>query len=273
MVFIAQILSSLGWTPGFLDYTQAFHSGDSIDRELYCTQPREGIPGAHPKQLIKLLKHCYGLIDGPHKWYEHLCKYLTKRGYVESQLDPCLFFLFKKLSDRGEHAISGILGIATDDVFHGGDAEHWANIEQVSKDHKLGKNQTKSGRFTGKDIALQPDGSIFIGQQSYVEDKFQAIPLEKKRRQQRFARCTSKEIEQMRGALGTLSWLSKETRSDLAGRVALLQQSFRHPRVKLKDFEAVNKVVHEAHEYKHLGILVKPIPIGNLRVGVLYKFT
>ena len=265
VVFIAQVLSSLGWTPGFLDFTQAFHSGDQINRELYAEQPKEGIPGAHPSQLIKLRKHCYGLTDGPHKWYEHLCRYLASKEYQQSRLDPCLWMLFDKSSTHGK--LKGILGVATDDVFHGGDVDHWKHIEQISLDYKLGKNQQKAGRFTGKDIRQLGDGSIEINQSYYVDDKVKLIPLEKKRRSQRYDKCTATEIEQLRGLLGTLSWLSKETRCDLAGRCALLQQSFPHP--KVKDLEAANKLAQEAIQYKHLGIKVQPIPLSALRVGVV----
>ena len=41
-------MASMGWVPGFADFTQAFHSGDPIDRELYAEQPAEGLPGAVP---------------------------------------------------------------------------------------------------------------------------------------------------------------------------------------------------------------------------------
>ena len=266
VVFIAQILSSLHWTPGYLDFTQAFHSGSGIDRELYARQPPEGIPGADPRQLLKLLKHCYGLTDGPFKWYEHLSQYLLSQGYVQSRLDPCLFFLFGGDHSTGQ-TLCGILGVATDDVFHGGNEQHWKIIEQISKDYKLGKNQRGSGRFTGKDIVHNEDGSIFIGQQYFVEDKVKQIPIDRKRRQQRFSRCNAQEIEQLRGLLGTVSWLCKETRSDLAGRVALLQQSF--PAPKVRDIEQANKLAQEAHQFKHLGILVQPISLSKLRVGVV----
>ena len=37
VIFTAQILVSKKWTPGFADFTQAFHSGDAINRELVCT--------------------------------------------------------------------------------------------------------------------------------------------------------------------------------------------------------------------------------------------
>lgn len=269
VVFIAQILASMKWIPGFLDYTQAFHSGDAISRELYATQPKEGIPGADARQLIQLLKHCYGLTDAPHKWYEHICRYLKSHGYQQSRLDSCVFFLFDKEADSatGSGKLKGILGIATDDVFHGGDADHWKIIEQISRDYKLGKNQTHAGRFSGKDIKLESDGRITISQQFYVEDKVQVIPLDRKRKSQRFDKCTAKEIEQLRGLLGILSWLSKETRCDLAGRVALLQQSFPYP--KVKDIEAANRLAKEALEYKSIGITVQPIPLQSLRVGVV----
>lgn len=66
MMMVLQVLCSKHWTPGYLDFTQAFHSGDAIQRELYAEQPAEGIPSMHPKQLLKLLKCCYGLLDGPY---------------------------------------------------------------------------------------------------------------------------------------------------------------------------------------------------------------
>ena len=58
---VAQLVSSFQWRLGFLDFTQAFHSGDPIERLLCATQPREGIPGMNPGQLLKLEKVCYGL--------------------------------------------------------------------------------------------------------------------------------------------------------------------------------------------------------------------
>ena len=45
VIFVAEVLAGMGWDPGFLDFTQAFHSGDQINRELYCKQPKEGSQG------------------------------------------------------------------------------------------------------------------------------------------------------------------------------------------------------------------------------------
>ena len=266
VIFVAQVLASMGWIPGFLDFTQAFHSGDAIERELYCFQPREGIPGAHPRQILRLLKTCYGLTDGPLAWYRHLARRLTDDfGYVRSMADPCVFMLHK--GRPGEGTLEGIVGVATDDLLHGGGQRHWEVINRIAQEYKLGKNQSEHGRFTGKDIKLQEDGSILIEQAFYVADKVKVIKLARARRQQRYSKCNPSEVEHLRSQLGALAWLAKETRCDLAGRVALLQQSFPHPRIA--DILEGNKIAEEAHRYADSGIRVMPIPWQRLRVSVV----
>ena len=79
LILVCQLLASMGWSPGFLDFSQAFHSGDPIKRELYAEQPKAGIPGADPRQLLVLLETCYGLTDGPFAWFEHLRKVLVEK--------------------------------------------------------------------------------------------------------------------------------------------------------------------------------------------------
>ena len=265
VIFVLQMLSSFKWIPGFLDFTQAFHSGDRIERELYCRQPREGIPGAHPGQLLRLLKTCYGLTDGPLAWYKHLAKKLKTMGYETSKADPCVFFLRGPKSEGSR--LEGIIGVATDDLLHGGNERHWKNIEMIAREYKLGKNQQGKGRFAGKDISYQEDGSILVNQKFYVEDKVQIIPLDRKRKQQRYSKCSPAEVEALRSSLGVLSWLAKETRCDIAGRVALLQQSFPEPQVK--DLVEANRISEEARKYSDLGIRVMPIPVEDLRVSVV----
>eukprot|EP00435_Cladocopium_sp_Y103_P059841 s325_g21.t1 len=69
VLFTLQILASLQWLPGYLDFTQAFHSGDALQREIFAELPHEGLPGCHPRQLLRLRKCCYGLLDGPFQWF------------------------------------------------------------------------------------------------------------------------------------------------------------------------------------------------------------
>jgi hypothetical protein len=135
--FVLQILASMTWELGHLDFTQAFHSGDRIQRELYAEMPTEGIPGLHPRQLLRLKKTCYGLTDGPYAWYCHISRVLQELGYEKSKADPCLFFL----RDPQTGANDGIIGLATDDMIHGGGQRHWKNMQWLRESYQMGSSR------------------------------------------------------------------------------------------------------------------------------------
>eukprot|EP00435_Cladocopium_sp_Y103_P029748 s1932_g7.t1 len=261
-LMVAQLIASFKWRLGFLDFTQAFHSGDQIQRLLFATQPREGIPGLSPSQLLQLEKVCYGLTDGPLAWFVHLKNFLmTKLHYQQSLADPCINY---KINDEGK--LSGLIAVATDDLLHGGDEEHLKAMEQIKSQYRLGKYQFDKGKFTGKYFEQKEDYSIEVNQAHYVAEKLFEIPIEKSRKRQRYSLCSEQEISQLRASIGALSWLAKESRPDLAGRVALLQQVFPQPRVK--DLVEANTITAEAKRYPNSGIKIMPIDPENLRVGV-----
>lgn len=261
VMFVLQVLTSLKWTLGHLDFTQAFHSGDLIDRELYCEMPPEGIPGYHPRQLLRLRKTCYGLTDGPYAWYIHISGVLKKLGYQVSKADPCVFYLH----DHQQH-LQGIIALATDDMVHGGGKQHWENMNWINKQYTLGKFTTGSGKFTGKEIEVQSDGSLLLHQQSYIQN-LKKIPISAQRKKEKYSLCTESEISELRTAIGGLAWAAKESRPDIAGRTALLQQCMPHPYV-LHIIHA-NVLIDELQQDSKLGIRIQPIPLQNLRVGCI----
>lgn len=268
VIFAAQVMASKHWTPGFADFTQAFHSGDPIDRELYAEQPAEGLPGAAKGQLLKLKKACYGLTDGPYAWFKHIVAFLCEElGYGQSVVDQCLFFLDSEPDAEGKSSIEGIIALATDDLFHGGSQRHFQLMEIIRSKYKLGKYTWSQGRFVGKDIRQLEDFSILIDQQFYTEARVAPIPLQRERKRRRFSVCNPEETEQLRALVGTLSWLSKETRCDLAGKTALLQQAF--PRPMIRDIITANQIAQEALDHKHLGIRTMSIPLDRLHAGVV----
>ena len=265
-LLVAQLITSHRWRMGFLDFTQAFHSGDAITRTIYATQPREGVPGMKPGQLIKLEKVCYGLVDGPYAWYQHLRKFITTElGYQQSLADPCIFYACR--NKNGHAQLGGIIAVATDDLLHGGDEEHLQNMEKIKAKYKLGKFQFDQGRFTGKNFETQEDGSVTVHQEHYTKEKLFEIEFTKARKRQRFSFCTDAEISLLRTSVGALAWLAKESRPDIAGRVALLQQVFPRPRVK--DMLEANSIVQEARKEARSGIRLMPIPPQFLRIGVV----
>jgi hypothetical protein len=66
--------------------------------------------------------------------------------------------------------------------------------------------------------------------------------------------------------VGSLSWLSKETRCDIAGKVSLLQQSFPNPMIK--DIIEANKAAEDVIATKEQYIKIRSIPLERLRLGV-----
>ena len=78
----------------------------------------------------------------------------------------------------------GVLGLATDDMIHGGDKYHQSKI-QIKKRYKLRKFQLDQGRFCGKDFTTMEDKSILINQPNFVKEKVQDIPIDKKRKKSR----------------------------------------------------------------------------------------
>jgi hypothetical protein len=97
------------WSLGTADITAAFLNGKPMERELYCTQPAEGLPGLRPGQLLRLLKDGFGLATAPRSWWEELSSRLQHEDfrdeygetvrYVPSRFDPCLYVLRNSKGD------------------------------------------------------------------------------------------------------------------------------------------------------------------------------
>ena len=114
---------------------------------------------------------------------------------------------------------------------------------------------------------MQEDGGILIHQPLYTKEKVKEIPISRDRKSRKFTLCNKEEITQLRGLLGSLAWLSKETRPDLAGRTALLQQSM--PQPYIQDLLDANALAREALRSPSTGIRIQPIPPERLRVGTI----
>ena len=162
--------------------------------------------------------------------------------------------------------LSGVIAVATDDLLHGGDEEHQKAMDQIKNKYKLGKFQYGAGKFTGKMFTQQEDFSVVVNQENYMQEKLFEINLEKQREKKRYTFCDEKEITQLRASIGALAWLAKESRPDIAGRVALLQQVF--PRPSIKDIIEANSITQEARKHPASGIKIMPIEPENLRIGV-----
>ena len=76
----------------------------------------------------------------------------------------------------------------------------------------MGKFTTGQGKFTGKNILPEKDGSMTIQQKHYIENQIEAIQLDKNRKREKFSRCTPKEISDLRTLIGV--WHGSPKRLD-----------------------------------------------------------
>ena len=93
------------WTLAAGYVTAAFLNGDAMERRLFLQQPKHGLPGLHPSQLIAIQKGVFGLVDSPRKWWRRFRQDIQRQEiklegqtvarFVNSPLDPCVFQLME----------------------------------------------------------------------------------------------------------------------------------------------------------------------------------
>ena len=97
MIFL-HLVPSLGWTKDWCigDISNAFLQGAPlVDKpDVFMRQPKQGLRGSQPGQLLKLLKPVYGRPDAPRAWYNELAHILEdEMGFGKCRTDPAMFAL------------------------------------------------------------------------------------------------------------------------------------------------------------------------------------
>ncbi|GJV17628.1 putative ribonuclease H-like domain-containing protein [Tanacetum coccineum] len=79
---------------GFIVYQMDVKSAflyDTIDEEVYVSQPPGFVDPGHPKKVYKVVKALYGLHQAPRAWYATLSTFLEKHGCKRGTIDKTLF--------------------------------------------------------------------------------------------------------------------------------------------------------------------------------------
>ena len=162
------------------DVSSAFLRGDAMDAEVYFRFPREGLPGVPEGPFIKAIKGVFGCRVAPRLWYKKAKAVFEDAGrWLDSAgLTPWCFDL------RIGKVLKGILVLHVDDALHAGKGEEYKKaMDQTLKTFDIKEDKRKEGNFSflGRQVAQQPDGTVYVTMQTYF-DKVKPIFITKTRR-------------------------------------------------------------------------------------------
>ena len=193
----------------------------------------EAVSTKHRSMLsIKLQRSLYGLKQSGRMWYNRLCEYLLKEGYVNNPICPCVFI---KKSEIG----FVIIAIFVDDLNLVGTPEELTKIVEYLKKEFEMKDLGKTKFCIGLQIEHFPNG-VLVHQSTYIKKILKRLNMNKAHplsspmvvrsldvKNNPFRPC--EKGEELLGsevpylsAIGALTYLANCTRPDIAFSVNLL---------------------------------------------------
>ena len=239
------------WVLSAGDVEAAFLNGNANERELYMEQPRRGLPGVPAGVLIKVRKGIFGLCNSPRLWWERLSGDLLKLDLmiggqpmklVQHPLDACLFML-----RCSEGKLHGALITHVDDLLLAGSPQTTQEVQQaLSGMFPISEWEKEEFDYIGSQLRQDKDGTIHLGQKSYVNSRLESVVHPKVEDTGELADAITKRDNQ--STIGALSWLAAQSRPDLQAGVSLSQRKQRHP--TFADVKETNVVVKMAQRAK-----------------------
>ena len=271
-----QVISSLCFELYIMDVTSAFGQSDPEQRRqgrLFASLPKTGLPGRPAWSLIEVLTAAYGLVNAPATWRRTVRKYPLSLGYQESVFDPCLFYLpynEKELEELGgvgkARGCAGVVLLDVDDFVQGGGIRHAELMGQLRERFKFGKWRKiygGSGEYLGRTVHQLPNFEVRVDMRRYVEEKLSPIHLTRHRlKDGDDAKLSEKEITALRGASGSLLWIAKEARPDVAA-ASTMTMSWGSDGPTIKDVKAANKVISELKRTPDYYLRILPVSLNT----------
>ncbi|CAK0871378.1 unnamed protein product [Prorocentrum cordatum] len=238
------------------DVEAAFMQGDEQpDQQLHMAQPREGLPGLHPKQLIKILKGVFGLAIAPRQWWAKLNRTLLaveeKLGdYVfrlrQHSLDPALYYGYDK---HGE--LCAVVVAHVDDLLLGVSPKYPTLYDGLYKFLPWGDWRGLQFTFCGKQARRDEEGVLHL-RQTELANTIEDIAFSKERKTEPSAEATPAEFSDNRSTLGALGWLSSQIRPDLSAGVAMGQRTQNKPTIQY--LLETNRLIKLARKHADVGL-------------------
>lgn len=224
-----------GWWALQVDIVTAYLNS-SIEEDIYMCQPKGYIKQGEENKVCKLRKALYGLRQAGERWYQELSSTLANLGLNSSEHEPCLFIS----SDKDI-----LMGVYVDDfrIVAKDEKKGLELVESLKKKYQV-KELGKATQLVGISINYPISGGIQLHQKSYINEtllqfglqdakvKKMPLPLSVLEDAKGWAELpeVSKEDKLLfQSMLGSLLWIARCTRPDIAFAVGFLGRHTARP--------------------------------------------
>lgn len=253
MFYFLNCIVSWGWlnTWRIGDVSCAFLQGEMPEgKELYMKPPPTGLPNISPNVVFRLKKAVYGLPEAPKAWFDSLCKILIHElGFQNSLLDQAFFRLYNP-----EGQVCAMLITHVDDIMTATDGSKFAEeqIEKLRKrlpfgQWKIVEKEEDGIEYCGKEMRIKEENGesfVDVSQNGFINGRLEEIEISPARKTHKTDRATKTEETDFRSTVGSLQWLSTQTRPDLSFEINQLQK--RAGDLRVEDLLRANRTVREA---------------------------
>jgi hypothetical protein len=153
--------------------------------------------------------------------------------------------------------------VHVDDIMWGIEDEHESHIRLILEAFDMGKIEETPFRYCGKEITQDDDFTIHVATKNNTE-KIEQINIPQNRKA---GPATEGEISQLRSVVGSLAWVARESRPDIAYRTSRLQS--RCAKATVADLRECNKVVEYVISTSSVGLTFTPGDIDWDRLVLL----
>ncbi|CAK0827114.1 unnamed protein product [Prorocentrum cordatum] len=248
------LAAAMGMALSLGDVKNVYFNGQNLQREVYLEQPRGGLPGLAPGQLLRARKAIYGFAEAARLFWLALRDALLSDGWLQSRLEPALFYR------RVDGQLKGVAVSHVDDVL----VARMKDMQLSDLLPKvLGTFQWKWSElpftFRGRELSSDPRG--FLVKMVNYETSLKPIKIPAGRRKQLQEDLNEDEAKELLRVSGEIGWLGRQCRLDLAFLSGELQRARAAPCVA--DLAKANLAVSEAKKGAEVA-LVYP---ANLRLS------
>ena len=221
--------------------------------------PKDGVPGVAPGSLLVARKPAYGTKDAPRGFWKSLHNTMKEFGLRPIPHENAAYVM-----NKPDGSVDGLVISHVDDLLWcGGDLTQQA-MDNVQKKLKFGRTADTTFKFCGRMIS-QDDEGIHVTCPHGLE-RTTPIALSTARKANRGGEATHKEQSQMRSVLGSLNWIVRVNRPDLAYDTSRLQSCVQKPCVQ--DLVDCNSLLRRAMLSKdqRLTYVWRPFKFEELKI-------